>query len=184
VASHDLTNVSVRYAPGFAIIVLRFTKPVTHPQVGVANAVYGFLEIDVDENTATGYQPAINDYGGSASMGVDVALTMFESDSVSTSIYMLNAPALDSSRVPSRFRGDSLILQIPLNKLNDDGKFTFAQVVGTSGRPTDIAPNTGQIAARPAGAMVAGSADTGARAPDIRPAKPWKTDGWSARLKR
>lgn len=184
IAAHDMTNVSVRYAPGFAIIVLRFTKPVTYAQSGVASAVYGFVELDVDENTATGFQPATNDFGGNASMGVDVALTLFESDSVSTSIYLLSEQEFDSSRVPTKFQGDSVILQIPLNKLNDDGRFTFAQVVGTSGRPTDVAPNNGQVVARPAGAMVAGASETGARATAIRSTKPWKPGGWGARPKR
>lgn len=180
-AAHDLVNVSVRYVEHFAIVVLRFGAAVTPAMSGAASALAGWVEIDTDESTATGSTPASNGFGASATMGVDYVLYLFESDTTSTTLLRLDGLAIvDSARVPSRFQGDSVILQVPLAKLGgDDGRFTFVQVVGTPNRPTDIAPNAGQIAARPAGSIVVNPGSVRDPAPVSRDGRSWsRTGGW------
>lgn len=162
--AHDVVNVSTRYAPGFMILVLRFAQPVG--SVGTANpaGLQGWVELDVDESTATGVSPAINFFGGSASQGVDYALVLWEGSATSVLLESVTADTT-THRVPMALEGDSIVFRIPLAKLaGDDGRMSITMVAGDYDRPTDIAPNSGVILARPSGALREGDVIAGARA--------------------
>lgn len=168
--AHDVVNVTPRYAPGFIILVLRFAQPVG--SVGTANpaGLQGWVEMDTDESTTTGVAPAINFFGGSANQGVDHAVVLWEGNATSV---LLASVTTDTTthRVPMALEGDSVIIKIPLAKLaGDDGRMSVTMVLGDDDRPTDIAPNTGVILARPSGALRDGGVIAGSRAKVQAPA--------------
>lgn len=165
--AHDVVTVRGRYTPGFLIVVLRFARSVIPATGQHPGALYGFVELDADENVATGFpEPFINGYGGSATQGVDYGLLLHQMDSVSMTLVKVNTapePAIIAGRVRARFDTDSVVVFLPLNKLNDDGKLTLTATVGTLDRATDIVPNSGQILlqppAAPASPLVAARAE-------------------------
>lgn len=146
----DLIGATTRYASGWFILVLHFTKPVLSSAGDEPTGLNGYIDLDVDENVNTGFAPAVNFFGGSAQQGSDYAVILFEADSVS--VQLVKATGISSSsagRVRAKFEGDSVIISIPLAKLGgDDGNLTVTTVIGTADRATDIAPNSGMITAR------------------------------------
>jgi hypothetical protein len=145
-AAIDLRNVAVRYATSSVIFSFKFTFPIVSAARAAANSLYGFFELDVDENTATGNPPAINLFGGAASQGVEYHVDFFTA--TDTSVAVVNT-AGTTTRVPAVFNGDSVVVTIPLQVLgNDDGNMSLTAVFGTSDRPTDVFPNSGVALAR------------------------------------
>lgn len=119
-------------------------------------------------------------------LGSDYVLSFFAGDTASVTLTKTSSGgSAASGRMRTIYAGDSIIVQIPLNKLgNDDGNMTISAIVGTKDRPTDIVPNTGVVTARvPSAAIVAGALSAGvtrdpvsrvpARAPHHR-----ATTGW------
>lgn len=164
--AHDLVQVTTRYATDWLILVLRFVQPVGSVGLTTPAGLQGWIELDIDESTATGFSPAINSFGGSATQGVDYGVILFEGSATSVRIERALAnPDTTTFRVPMALEGDSVVIKIPLATLAaDDGRMSVTMVLGTSDRPTDIAPNTGVILARPAAALRGNEAVAGARA--------------------
>ncbi|MEX2179950.1 MAG: hypothetical protein WD801_14645 [Gemmatimonadaceae bacterium] len=155
-AAHDVSNVTARYATGWLIMVVRFARAVTHSESGLPSALYGYVEIDADESAATGTPPITNAYGGSASIGVDVALLLFGGSATTTPLLKVTSTGTyDGDLVPTRYEGDSVTFYIPVEKLGGDGNVAAAMVVGTYDRPTDVAPNSGAFVASPAAPFLA-----------------------------
>lgn len=162
VKAHDLVQVTTRYAPNWLMLVMRFTRPVGGVGELSAAGLQGYIELDSDESTGTGFPPIVNSFGGNAQQGVDYGIILFEA--TSTSVLIEKAVGFDTTthRVPLAIEGDSVIVRIPLAKLGpDDGNLSVTFTLGTLDRPTDIVPNSGVVLARqPTGAIVAG---------DVRP---------------
>lgn len=164
VQGHDVIQTTTRYTNDFLILVLRFTRP-TVPGVATAQGLGGYIDLDTDENVSTGDDPIINSFGGSAQQGVDWYMLLFTATATSVPIERISSTNDSTThRVPLRAEGDSIIIKIPFAKIADDGRMTISMVLGTELRPTDIAPNSGQIVARPATPLRAGII-AGAQAP-------------------
>lgn len=162
ISSYDILGINGRYTPGFLVMVVRFQKPVMSPHTGAEAALYGYIDFDVDENSGTGKPAFINDFGGNSTQGADYYLTFFVNDSVSAQLVRTpsgNGIGFDGGRVRVRYEGDSLVVLLPLNKVGgDDGRMSATMVLGVGERPTDIAPNTGQIVVVPPAPLMAGRA--------------------------
>jgi|SRR5688572_7875279 len=155
--SHDLVQMTSRYAADWLILVMRFTRPVGAVGSSTQAGLQGVVDLDVDENASTGASPLINAFGGSASMGSDYRIDLFGSNATRAEILRAQGGDTTAHFAPLSIEGDSVVVKIPLAKLGgDDGRMTISAVLGTFDRPTDIAPNSGVILARPASALVAG----------------------------
>ena len=177
--SHDLVQVTSRYAADWLILVMRFTRPVGAVGSSTQAGLQGAVDLDVDENAGTGAPPLINSFGGSASMGSDYRIDLFGSNASRASILRAQGGDTTAHFAPLSIEGDSVVVKIPLAKLgSDDGRLSIAAVVGTFDRPTDIAPNSGVILARPASALVAGV--SAIKAPGDSPVRTGRAE-WPAR---
>ena len=143
----DVVSVSGRYATGWLTVVLHFTTTVTSAANGsLAQGLFGTIDLDVDELASTGIQPLANTFGGTASMGADYSVPLSLSDTSSTELYRRTpTSSVLVGRVRTTFSGDSVVYQIPLAKLSDDGNMVVSLIVGTQDRPTDFVPNSGAI---------------------------------------
>jgi hypothetical protein len=159
-ASHDITTITSRHTPGFFILVIRFGKSIVAGGPDNPAGLWGYVEIDLDENAATGYPAFVDqdEFGGSTAQGVDFGLIFHSIDSVSMIVANLPtppSPATLAGRVRSRFESDSLTLFLPLNKLGDDRKFTLSTGLGPADRVSDIGPNSGSVAVQLPASIVA-----------------------------
>jgi hypothetical protein len=149
---YDVIGMNARYADGFLMVAVRFHKPLISPATGDPAALYGYLELDVDENSSTGMPAIANQFGGNSTHGVDYLVDIFTTDTASAELYRTpnEQTVFDAGRVRVRVDADSIVVLLPLAKLeNDDGSMTMTMVFGTGDRPTDIVPNAGQAGARP-----------------------------------
>jgi len=129
------------------ILTLTFAEPVLHASANAANSLAGFIEIDIDDNRATGNTPASNFFGGSANLGINYVVAI--SGDNPSRVDLLSARDSSSSPVLSTFLGNVVTIRVPMAKLGrDDGNFSVVGVIGTLDRPTDVFPNTGAITAR------------------------------------
>lgn len=155
-APHDILQLTTRYAPDWLIVVLRFARAVGSMGIQSPAGLQGVIDLDVDESVATGIPPFASAFGGTSQQGSDYAIMLFEA--TADGVRLLKTSPFDTTmhRVPFALEGDSVIIRIPLAKLGgDDGNLTITTIVGTADRPTDLAPNSGVIVARPASAPVA-----------------------------
>lgn len=148
----------------FLLFFLEFQSSVSflaNQTVQASNTMFGFFDIDSDQDSTTGIE-TLQDLAGLASSGMGVD-AFFELNPTSQS---LPAGAPDGSipiiRVDSVFAGgDSIIVAISaaqpvlvnnvilfgatLDFLQDDGAVSVASFVGTPDLATDFAPNSGGI---------------------------------------
>ena len=147
--AHDVLGVTGRYAGAWMMLTVRLTRPAVPSSGSPLAALISVIDLDVDENLATGTTPLARVAGSNAQQGVDYTIGLFDSDSASTGLYRQAGIGDRIGRVPARFAGDSVVVLIPLAKIGaDDGNMTMTVLVGTRDRPTDYAPNNGIIAAR------------------------------------
>jgi len=138
--SHDLVLLRGDFKRDSLILTVTFNGPISAGSASTAS-IGGYLEIDIDDNSNTGYDVIANEFGATAALGIEYELDMFESDGVSLLLYNADSAAV----VKASFSGNTLVVRIPMSRLsNDDGNFSLAGVVGNTERPTDIFPNTGQ----------------------------------------
>jgi hypothetical protein len=148
--AHDIVSLAARFEPGWLLLVVRFANPVTAKALSLANGLFGNIDLDLDEDFATGRQPLVNTVGGSAEQGVDYSVSFFAGDSSSAELHIVGVPPFAIvGRVRTVYAGDSVVVQIPLEKMgNTDGNMTLSAIFGTAQRITDIVPNAGRLTLR------------------------------------
>ena len=104
-------------------------------------------------------------------MGGDYLIDFFTTDTASAVLVQTSPQTGVFGEVGSirmRFEADSMMVFVPLSKLNDDGNMAMTFVIGTSDRPTDVVPNTGTFLLRPPASIVAGAAIRAQPQPVVR----------------
>jgi hypothetical protein len=183
--AHDLLSVASRFKRDSVIFTLTFNRPVTDALGGLATAMGGAIEIDIDDDADTGDESLANFFGATANVGVDYAVSFFEASSTVAILYDLTDPFNPQFfEIPATFSGKVVTARVPVAMLgHDDGNYTAVGIVGTWDRPTDIAPNSGAVLARTGPALgPQQAASLPARATDlIRPAPKWGKGALGAR---
>jgi hypothetical protein len=146
--AHDVLSFGGDFSGDSMVVTLTFFAPVAPGTSTASNAMGGFIEIDIDDNVATGDTPFSNFFGASANLGIDYVIDLFEATPTSAEVFP-TANVQASVVVPASFTGNSVEIRIPMSVLgNDDGNFGFVGVIGVFDRPTDVFPNSGQATAR------------------------------------
>ncbi len=133
----------------FLFIGIEFEDVVSTIFDGGTNTVVGFIDIDVDQDPATGAQPltdAFRQDGGSANLGIEYYVNLQTTDEFGQ--YPIEQVNPDQTTTivgyvpPDLSDPFTLFLTIPLALLgNDDGNVNLATVLGTQPEPTDISPD-------------------------------------------
>jgi hypothetical protein len=146
----DVIGVSGTVSATELVLTLSFTTQIAPWSAAQPNSLDGFLDLDLDQNSATGVPGAAEEYGGSAPLGAEYYLSLRQ---VGVGmIALVNSETRTYRAVPATVSGTTMRIVIPRGYLADeDGQFRLSLVVGTPGRPaTDFAPSTGYYtAARP-----------------------------------
>jgi len=162
----DMTAMTITRDTAGITVVLEFSSALIAPTSGDSNAMIGFVDFDTDQDSAFGATTTVDEFrrdGGSTGMDSDflLALTAYGPDS---SVAVFGGAAGVTGRVKPVFAGSRVTIRVPRAMLgNDDGFLNAAAIVGTTGSPTDIIPETGHLQLGGAGPGSAGSI-RGARA--------------------
>jgi hypothetical protein len=144
----DITAMSVARDTGGLTIVLRFSRPLIS-SIGLDSAaMYGVVDLDLDQNGATGRQSAVDEFrldGGATGIRDErlLDLTRVEDDG--------GVPVLDSLMhvlgwAPSTIDGNSITIRVKRAFLDgDDGNLDAAAIVGNRANPTDFVPQSGHL---------------------------------------
>ena len=137
-----------------------------------ANAAYGFLDLDTDQNAATGTTPNTDTFSPYATgMGMNYYLDLRTFDLATGKADVLDAADVTTGQASVVWGPASLTATIPLTAIGgDDGVLDMATVFGTFAEPTDAAPNGGHVTTVPC-AQVMGGDDTGFVPPNKTVAK-------------
>lgn len=143
IGSPDIVQVSGSYDADKLVLVLMFDAAVVPWSENQLNSLDGFVDFDVDENSATGIPAAGDDYGGSAGIGADFFLNL--RDVGGSQMTVMQADGKQFSVVSARFDGKTVTVEVPRSAFGDDEDgLRMSVVVGHPGSPaTDIAPNDG-----------------------------------------
>jgi hypothetical protein len=130
-------------------ITITFTAPVSFWTDQGSSALDGFLDLDLDENSATGIRGAAEQYGGSAPLGAEFYLSL--RDNGSGEIALVSLATGSFMLVPATIDGTRMHITIPRELLDDpDGRFRMSLVVGDAASPaTDFVPNSGYLSVAP-----------------------------------
>jgi hypothetical protein len=132
---------------------LDFANDLALPTPGDPNALVGLVELDLDQNKATGklgYVDQLRTDGDSTGLGVDAALNLSNIAADST-LMVYNSGGSPTGKAKVTVGGRRLTIRVPSTLLgDDDGYLDAAVIVGNSGRsPTDLAPQAGHLALQP-----------------------------------
>lgn len=145
-ASFDIVAMSTRYGSTFMVISLKFSRPIG------TGVVTGAIDLDVDENAATGDTALLSRFGGPLIRGVDRRIAF--GSGIAAGTFLLSTIA-DPKLIGAVADGDSMQFFLPYSKLQDDGNLSITTIIGPIDRPTDFAPNTGVVVSHiPPGAVV------------------------------
>ena len=156
----DIVRMTAWREGGELKIEMEFVDIVVSDDTGGTNVVVGILDIDADQDPATGVTPGADVFrpgAGSTGMGADYSVQMWMNG---TGVYgVFDSLGAQQGTITPTFAGSVLTFAIPLAMLGgDDGIVNLATVVGTIPEPTDIAPEDGNLATGPQPAPVVSGA--------------------------
>ncbi|NVM20308.1 MAG: PEP-CTERM sorting domain-containing protein [Desulfobacterales bacterium] len=161
----DIINMDVQFDSDNLYISANFASQVSEPGTGNPYDLYGFIDLDVDQDPSTG-GPAWSDllFGASTDIGSDYFI-MFDFTAPPDGLVQLYAfgtptsPFIDD--VPISFYTRSFSATVPLGVIGDDGWVNYGAVFGTINGPNDLVPNDGyatsQAVPEPATMLLLGS---------------------------
>ncbi|HEY3130293.1 MAG TPA: hypothetical protein VGL91_12610 [Acidobacteriota bacterium] len=147
----DITFFSAHVEGSDLVLRVNFAGPVTPGDSGQPNAVVGYIDLDVDQNAATGTESHVDVFSPfKAKLGIEYSVFLFNYSSATKDTPLIDTNFNTLGRVPVTFTSNSLTVRVPLSLIKDDGIVNTAIVLGTVPEPTDIAPNGGFITSSPA----------------------------------
>lgn len=180
----DLTALTVSRDTGGITILLDFSSDVVSPTSGDSSAIVGVVDLDVDQDPATGALSLVDEIrtdSGRTGMGVDAEIVLF-SYAPDSSVVVIGPHATVGGRVKPVFQGHRISIRLPRAMLdNDDGNVNAAAIIGRLGRPTDFAPNAGHLTLGEASSLLARGASSLEASPVARA---WGTRWPAARQDR
>lgn len=143
----DVTALTVTRDAGGITVDLAFSADVVSPTSGDADAMIAFVSFDVDQDAATGFTPTIDEFrrdDGSSAIGAEFELELANYDQNGT-VAVRSATGV-TGRVTPAFSGNRVTVRIPKALLGgDDGFLNAAGIVGATGAPSDIIPESGHL---------------------------------------
>lgn len=143
VITRDSTGITIR---------LVFSASVVSPLVDPQNAVYAVVDLDTDQNPATGVEPDadfIRQGAGSSGIGADYEIDLVDVNPDS-SFSVFDTTSAVVGTVRATFAGRTLSLRVPLTMLgNDDGLLDVVADAYAQTEPTDVVPNNGSLRVGP-----------------------------------
>ncbi|MBI3963319.1 MAG: hypothetical protein HY335_11255 [Deinococcus sp.] len=145
---YDLTSLKAIRGTSSLVLELTFTTTVVPPSYPFSgpNELRGFIELDTDQNLATGAAPQTDIFCPAAS-GLRVEFILQCTYSPVSPDWQLTSTSLGLlGAVTATYAGSKVTLTIPLSGpagIADDGILNLAGVLGNKSQPTDCVPSPG-----------------------------------------
>lgn len=139
----DILSIDVESDSQYLYMTCTFASPVFETDTGDPFDLFGYIDLDVDQDATTGTTALSDFYNGSSEIGMDYYLELMP-DAQPGIIALKNSNAKFIDDIPIVFNENSFIVTIPLNVLdNDDGFVNYTAFFGDAGGPDDVIPNSG-----------------------------------------
>lgn len=142
----DLISVAVRQDPGGLAFALEFAESVD-PRPTRRNAVGAFVDLDVDQDGATGSSGVVDFFRpprpGDTGLGTEFVVNL----RLDGTVVVNDAETeQEAGEIDAQFSGRVVTFTVPYALIgNDDGNVDLAAIVGTRFDATDITPDTGHV---------------------------------------
>ncbi|MDZ4278252.1 MAG: hypothetical protein U1B78_03840, partial [Dehalococcoidia bacterium] len=150
-APPDIVSVSGGSDAESVCLTVEFAGPIDPPDAITAQSIYGYVNVDADNDPATGFGAATQFFCPQPpTVGTEAELALFSGSGVIVPIYSFivepeGAGAGEDLHAIALFDDDSFDLIIPVEAIGGNDSFNFAMVFGSFFEPTDCAPNEGAI---------------------------------------
>jgi len=139
----DILSTDVQFDSNYLYFGCTLASPVFEADTGNPSDLYGYIDLDVDQDPSTGTTALSDYYNGSSKIGMDYYLELMP-DSTPGYVALKDSNAKLVGNVEIVFNGNSFAVTIPLNMINnDDGYIDYTAFVGDAGGPDDVTPNSG-----------------------------------------
>ena len=143
----DIEQVKGVVIDGNLVISIDFFTPIAAPSTFLPEAVFGLIDLDLDQDASTGfpsYQSIFSPFGQQGgALGSEIIIDLFSQQFNIGTVNLLNSADFSIiGQASISYGSDSLQIQLPLSLLGDDGALNFSTLVGTAFEPTDAAPDT------------------------------------------
>jgi hypothetical protein len=139
----DIASMDIQYDATNLYIATTFTGPVSESGAGNPFDLYGYIDLDVDQNPGTGVQANTDIWGGASGIGMDYFLNIADG-LPDGQIQLVDSAFTVIGNVPIIFGANSFSSTVPLALLGaDDGLVDYAAIFGGIGGPDDFIPNQG-----------------------------------------
>jgi serralysin len=143
----DVTSINGSIRNDNLVITVNFAEPISLPSYFSDDAVVGYIDLDLDQDPATGepsqqsFFAPVEQRGGA--FGSEVLIDLFSEEFNFDFVDILNASDFSLlGQAPIYAAGDSFQISIPLALLGDDGNLNFSAIFGSFFEPTDAVPDT------------------------------------------
>ncbi len=141
----DITSIGAAFNSTALTFTINFAGPIFAPSAFDPRSVVAFIDIDADQNSATGVGSATGLFGPppEPDLGVDYGIDLSFDVVVPGYVEIFDVVANVSIGIaPVTFTTSALSINVPLALLGgDDGLVNYAVLIGTFDEATDKAPN-------------------------------------------
>jgi len=142
----DATTARVGMTEDSIFVRFEFTNDIAPWSSGQLNAIDGFVDFDVDDNAATGYPAAVEEFGHiTADMGVEAYVSL--RDDGQGHVMRRDGQAPDFRPIVIEFEARSFTLRLARTDIGEvDGVFRMSAMIGGTGRwISDNVPSNGHF---------------------------------------
>lgn len=136
-----------------------FFNQIAAPSTGLSESVVGYIDLDLDQNSATG-QPSFQSFNAppgqqGGPLGSEVFIDLYSEQFNPGFVNLVDRTTFNTiGQAPISYGNDSFEIQVPLDLLNDDGALNYSTVLGNfSAGLTDAAPDTEVGVVTPSGGV-------------------------------
>jgi hypothetical protein len=140
----DVRGMRIGLTADSIVVRVEFTGPISQWSSQALNSIDGFIDFDVDDNPATGYPAATEEFGAvDAQMGVEAYVSL--RDDGMGHLMRRDGQATDWRPIPVEFGSSSFTLRFARSDVGEaDGVFRVSAMIGGTGRwITDLVPGDG-----------------------------------------
>lgn len=140
---HDITSLGAEFTSSSITFTVTFAGAVSPASAALPWSVVGFIDIDTDQEAATGAESAINLLGPGPAilLGDEFVIDLFSEETQPGQVDIVNSNLDIVGTAPIIFSSNAFSVTLPLRLLADDGWLNYGVIVGTFLEATDRAPN-------------------------------------------